>query len=515
MRARVARGSFVVLLAASVTWVGAGQFARGASSSCDWPMYQHDTSRTGAAAAGCDAIGPQNAATLAPRWFAPTKGGVTASPIVVGDTVFVGDNAGIFYAITATTGTVAWQFNIRDNTIHDDQHKTPYLGILSSAAHENGTVYFGGGGTVWALDAASGSPVWAVDTDPSAPTSRMEVESSPVVHNGVVYVGTDVNESSTQHATGLLAINAATGDLLWKFNPEDRSVSTTLSPTVTGHACGDIWSSPAVDDADGLVVFGLGNCNTASYVATAGEGIEAVRADTGAFAWHFGDGRDDFDDDFGATPIVSPLPVTDVTGVVHPSVVLAAGKSGHVFVLDGPTGTNLRDTQLGQPGQTGPRAAGAIGGFIGSDAVGVTSPITATMFAGSAVPLPFEGKGPTAGEVQPDGTLTNDPARLSSLHAIDIATGRILWHQPLETPTYAAVTYANGVVFAPSTTSFAEAAYDAATGTPLWHAPDGAAPSSAVAVVGPNIFYGAGTTFSGQPPQAFGVWSYGLPSILP
>ena len=77
------------------------------------------------------------------------------------------------------------------------------------------------------------------------------------------------------------------------------------------------------------------------------------------------------------------------------------------------------------------------------------------------------------------------------------------------------MTYANGVVFAPSTTSFAEAAYDAATGTPLWHAPDGAAPSSAVAVVGPNIFYGAGTTFGGQPPQAFGVWSYGLPSILP
>ena len=28
-----------------------------------------------------------------------------------------------------------------------------------------------------------------------------------------------------------------------------------------------------------------------------------------------------------------------------------AGKSGHVFVLDGPTGTNLRDTQLGQPGR--------------------------------------------------------------------------------------------------------------------------------------------------------------------
>src|SRR5438552_1685355 len=316
MRVRVARGSFVALLAASVAWVGAGQFARGASTSCDWPMYQHDTSRTGAAGA-CDAIGPLNVAALAPRWFAPTKGGVTASPIVVGDTVFVGDNAGIFYAIDATSGTVKWQYQTHD------QHKTPYLGILSSAAYEKGTVYFGGGGTVWALDATSGAPVWAVDSDPSAPTSRMEVESSPVVHNGVVYVGTDVNESSTQHATGLLAINAASGDLVWKFNPEDRTVTTTLSPAVLGDGCGDVWSSPAVLDLDAsksLVVFGLGNCNDSQRVALSGEGIEAVDAATGAFAWHFGDGRDDFDDDFGATPIVSPLPVTDVTGVVHPSV---------------------------------------------------------------------------------------------------------------------------------------------------------------------------------------------------
>src|SRR2546422_7971197 len=109
MRSWVARGCTVVLLAASATWVGAGQLARGASTDCDWPMYQHDPSRTGAA--GCGDIGPDNAATLAPRWFAPTKGAVTASPIVVGDTVYVGDNTGVFYAIDAATGAVRWQYH--------------------------------------------------------------------------------------------------------------------------------------------------------------------------------------------------------------------------------------------------------------------------------------------------------------------------------------------------------------------------------------------------------------------
>src|SRR5207253_1957887 len=99
------------------------------------------------------------------------------------------------------------------------------------------------------------------------------------------------------------------------------------------------------------------------------------------------DGRDAYDDDFGATPIASPLAVTDLTGVVHSSVVLAAGKSGHLFALDAVTGVKLWDTQAAQPGQTGPAAAGAIGGFIGSDAVGDAGGRTA-MFAGSAIPLP-------------------------------------------------------------------------------------------------------------------------------
>ena len=44
------------------------------------------------------------------------------------------------------------------------------------------------------------------------------------------------------------------------------------------------------------------------------------------------------------------------------------------------------------------------------------------------------------------------------MSAVDAATGQVVWRAP-STPSYAATTYSNGVVFAPSTTTFAVAAF--------------------------------------------------------
>ena len=95
----------------------------------------------------------------------------------------------------------------------------------------------------------------------------------------------------------------------------------------------------------------------------------------------------------------------------------------------------------------------------------------------------------------------------------------MLWQQPIETPAYAAVTYDNGVVFAPATTSFDVAAFNADSGLPLWTAPTGAAVSSGASIVGRNMFFGSGTSLSSNlpfsvsaplPPQLTGIWSYGV-----
>ena len=90
---------------------GAGTAAP-APSACspDWPMYQHDASRTGAACAA--GVTTANAAMLVPAWQARTASPVTATPTVAGRSVFVGDAGGVFYALDRSTGTPRWTFNI-------------------------------------------------------------------------------------------------------------------------------------------------------------------------------------------------------------------------------------------------------------------------------------------------------------------------------------------------------------------------------------------------------------------
>ena len=81
-------------------------------------------------------------------------------------------------------------------------------GVLdqSSPVVANGVVYVGSiDGNLYALNAGTGALLWKY-------TTGSAVDSSPAVANGVVYVGSDDNN--------LYALNASTGALLWKYMTE-------------------------------------------------------------------------------------------------------------------------------------------------------------------------------------------------------------------------------------------------------------------------------------------------------
>ena len=109
--------------------------------------------------------------------------------------------------------------------------------------------------------------------------------------------------------------------------------------------------------------------------------------------------------------------------------------------------------------------------------------------------------------------MLSNPGRLITVQAIDVATGRVTW-RALAGPSYAATTYSNGVVFAPSTTMFAAVAYDADTGLPLWTFPLGATPASGVAIAGADVFLGTGISEGNAigsitiPPGLNGIWCF-------
>lgn len=602
-----------------------------------WPEYQGDPTH---AANSCSQLSRSNVAQLRPAWFAATKGAVTDTPAVAFGSVFAGDYSGLFYSLDQKTGTTDWTFDTSARqtcfldaaTPHADTHSSGFGRIPASpaAATISGrrTVFVAAGGSLYALDAGTGHCMWAQDTDPGTPANAIEIESSPVVDDAVtppeILVGNDDNSSSGIGVTGLMGFNADTGALLWKYEPErdltltpdqfggsdaytlscgDGSANPYCSPTRIqdlapnstsyADACGDVWSSPALDTAavdphgdnsfqgsgkaapagwypkrisqnddpsrpDGLVVFGTGNCGANPDPATAlahgdyvdNQGIFALDPVTGVRVWNFVEPYNQYDNnpnepgdgdtDFGSSPIVARLPAASVPATKCPidrgagapttTLVIEGSKSGYAYGVCATTGRDVWSVEAAQAGQASEDVVGAVGGFLGSPSMGLTQG-SPTVFFTSAIPTPFSNDGvrePGDGDSNisscpglapapllpacPDTTVLNNPQRLASLHAIDAATGKVVYQAP-SVPTYAASSYTNGVVFLPDSLATSLVAYNADSGSPLWAFPLAAVPASAAAIAGQSVYVGTGETDgteAGQtvPPQLTGVWSF-------
>ena len=270
---------FVVGTVAPVA-VAPGASAGGGGARCDWPMWGRDRSRS--FSTDCTTLDTTNAADLRRIWFFNTHDVVTATPAVVGDTVYVGDWSGRFYALRRSDGTQRW--------VHKTKvHPRVYAGqIVSSAAVAKvggeRTVFFGGGKTLYALRASDGSVRWSRELgrkgDGDDPT---EIESSPVVVGNTVIVGWDVHNSPAGEPAGVLALDARTGDVKW------RSVTApTQGPDETGSGCGDVWGSPTVDVGRRLVFVGTGNCVTSpTGWGRFAEAVVALDLDDGAVRWTY------------------------------------------------------------------------------------------------------------------------------------------------------------------------------------------------------------------------------------
>lgn len=456
-------------------------------------MYQGNPARS---ADACSSISASNVAATIPRWFFPTAGNVVATPAVVNGTVYAGDSTGVFYAISQSTGHELWKFTatsaqscfLDTHNPHTTAHEAGFGAIISSAAVEavggRLTVFLGAAGSVFALDARTGQCLWAQDTDPAKPASALEVESSPVVDTSVnppeVMIGNDDNGVSGLTVTGLMAFNAQTGALLWKYEPErdltlrpgqfggsdadtlscgDGTPDTTyctsanipdLAPNSGKYAdaCGDVWSSPALDESftdppgqntfegsgsrppgwhpkqitgsgsaakDGLVVFGIGNCAASPDPAAAeahgdyvdNQSVFALDPVTGVRVWNFVDPYnvydknpqepDGGDDDFGSSPVLAKVPSSDVPAACpgsagSTSLVIEGSKDGNAHGLCEATGATVWSHQIAQPGQLDQATVGSIGGYIASASLGAVNG-KATVFFVAAIPLPFTNAG--------------------------------------------------------------------------------------------------------------------------
>ncbi|MBU4223448.1 MAG: PQQ-binding-like beta-propeller repeat protein [Euryarchaeota archaeon] len=199
------------------------------------------------------------------RWKYKTGDKVKSSPTISDSTVFIGSLDKYFYALDAVSGALKWKY------------QTGY--VYSSPVVSGGIVYVGGGtmnSYFYALDATTGEIKWKYSLGSGI------VFSSPIVSNGIVYFGTQENQrlSPTDvKVTGgsLYALDAGSGTLKWKYTSEG---SISSSPSVSNgmiyfgsvdkyvyaleaisgkikwkyQTDGGVYSSPAV--SGGIVYFG-------------------------------------------------------------------------------------------------------------------------------------------------------------------------------------------------------------------------------------------------------------------
>jgi len=441
-----------------------------------WPLYGQDIA--GARATATAGISTANVADLQQLWQAEVGGPVSATPVIANGVAYTGAYDGILYAHDLTTGAEVWTY--ATGAAVPEPNLGIDLGITGSAAVNGGAIYVGDAtATVHAVDAASGTALWTtkVDEQPNAC-----IWSSPVVSGSVVYTGVASVGAEPGFRGSVVALDAATGELLWQ--------TFTVPEGADG---GGVFAVPAIDEGRGVLYVGTRNAYTANPAPYGNPtSILALDIATGEEVWTYnapvGDGATAPVDDvgFNASPNLFTI---EVDGASR-DVVGNGQRSGDFRVLDRETGDVVWEAVVSP--------AGMLGGMEGTSAVG-----------SEIVVVPATDWPDPAGEAK------------GLVSAYDAATGLRRWTKEQEgTPAASPVAISEDVVFHAGIDGILHA-YTLGTGIELWQFDLGASASGGAAIADGVVVVGAATpefapfVRPGTTIQAFGFGAPAAPAASP
>lgn len=227
----------------------------GAAQTQPWPMFGQNAGNT--ASTFNEDISSKNVGKLAPRWVATLGGDISARAAVVNGVAYVPDWAGYLWAINANNGKTLWSHQLSDYGLASGTVSRTSPAVVNGVVYL-GTQYNSPGPTGWllAINATTGNLIWKVQPDTSNPFPV--ITASPTVVNGKIFVGMTSNEEFIAAASfypccsargSVVAVDAATGHVLWQ---------TFTAPA--GYSGANVWgSNPVVDVSRGLVYVGTGN----------------------------------------------------------------------------------------------------------------------------------------------------------------------------------------------------------------------------------------------------------------
>jgi len=477
----------------------------------DWTTYGGSAHHTFTNATCLDQT---NVHTLAPTWFFKTGDAVTANPVVVGNRVYVGSWDGNFYAIDKTSGQQVWKFAIKPqpavspqegpngrvlDPTNPESFATSDGGLITSSAwyepasnktHGRNLVIFGGGYTLYALDADTGQQVWNHDYTglPEAPpdpnTDETRIFSSPVVLGTKVIFGV-TSDGQNGHRGYVAAANLANGSQVWRFE-------TSVAPggSILDNGCGGVWSSPTVVESQNLVVLDVADCNfmNAPVDGIYNEKVFALHPNDGSLAWVFDPQRVDngCDWDFGAT-----------ANTDGQSFLGVGGKDGTYYSIDPATGTKRWATNV--------VFGGFAGGFLGTSAYDGQRVVGATALGDFGR---FEGFLQTFCTSDPNSLPRDLPVQEPSIHAFNPSTGAVQW-RGYTSQSFGPTTLAGGMSFVGTGIARSIQVRDASTGNLIHTIPLPAPSDSGVSVVGKSIFFGTGSSEQAAPTGVFAFSALG------
>lgn len=446
-------------------------------------------------------INASNAKELSTKWVFTTGGDVSATPTVDGDAVYFPDWAGNLFAVKKDSGQLIWSHKISE---YDGVQGA--ISRVSPAVDANqviiGDILNGKkvhkGANVISVDRQTGAIQWItqVETHPAA-----IITGSPVVFDGVVYIGVSSSEESLAtdptypcctFRGSVVALDEKSGAMLWKtFDMPENGGQTG------GYSGGAIWQPPAIDPKRGMLFIGTGNNYSAPADVEACQNATPLANCTAA-------------DDFFDTALALDLK----TGQVKWSKKLQGFDTWTVACLT-PTGPKANCPVPTSPdfdlGGAGPNLVGNIIGFGQKSGIfWALNPDNGNIVWSTPV-----GPGATLGGIEwgtaTDGqriyvaianadhlpyTLVPSGQQITwgAWSALDVATGKILWQTAdptANTIDRGSVSVANGVMYTGSN-SGQMYALDAATGNILWNFASGGTVLDGPSIVDGTLYWGSG-----------------------
>ncbi|MEP6492484.1 MAG: pyrroloquinoline quinone-dependent dehydrogenase [bacterium] len=349
--------------------------ARG-QAGAEWPAFGGDLAATKFST--LTDINRGNVATLARAWEWATgetantaprtrPGNFQATPLMIGDTLYLSTSYNRVVALDANTGRELWAYDPKAYLAGQPPNGTGFVhrGVATWTDGKQRRVFMNSRWNLIALDASTGRPIrdfgdtGVVDLTKELGSNGKRVNklhytqtSPPVIWRNLVIVGNGVADRlvyPNDPPGDVQAFDVKSGKRAWSFSPVPRNAREEAASTwqseswrTAGHT--NVWAPFSVDDRRGLIYLPVSTPSNDWYGGARkgndlyAESIVCLDARNGKRVWHFQTVHHGlWDYDLPTAPVLATVKIDGRSR----DIVAVPTKTGFLFVFDRVDGTPI------------------------------------------------------------------------------------------------------------------------------------------------------------------------------